>query len=397
VRILDPRELGWPVFAGTAPFHAWLGAPAATRPTCIENAEDPVIDMALNAAGQALQQARVAVGTVDFDRIACVLGTSKGGLDWLGRQGRVRAEDDPADWIATLWDVLPPSIPARRIANRFNCRGPVLAPIAACATGLVSLCQAAALIRDGACDLAIAGSSDASLQPAVLGSFRRLGVLAPAAGDPGRACRPFDSTRSGFAVGEGAGVVILERWEHAVARRVPILAEWIDGLQYADPYGLTLLDHDPAPLVRLISDLLRRADVRPSELDAVSVHGTATRINDAYEAQALARACGSDLSRLAAFGVKGGIGHLLGAAGSVETVISICALQDQVVPPTINCDRLDDACPLPLSSAGPVRRPVRQLLKLSLGFGGHLAAGLLRAVEPGDSPPHLAEIPAETV
>lgn len=356
----------------------WSGAPATGFVNRGDPRQplDPVIELARSATCEALQQAGLDRLGPPPERVGCVIGTSKGGLAPFCRQ---RPAADSHQW--NLWDQTPPSAAAAELTRAYGWQGPCLTPIAACATGLCAVIRAAALIRDGQCDVVIAGSSDASLLPSVLGSFRRLGVLASQSLPPGEACRPFDAHRAGFVVGEGAGMLVLERWDHALARRQSPLAEWIDGLQYSDPQGLTLLSPDPEPLARLIGDLLRRTGLTPRDLDAVSLHGTGTRINDAYEAQALARILGSDVDQVPGFGLKGGIGHLLGAAGSVEAVAAICALRDQRLPPTVNCEELAGDCPLPLTIGRSVVRPLRQVLKLSLGFGGHLAAGLLRRAD----------------
>ena len=368
----------------------WSGAPAALARTAAARSDlDPVIDLALRAAAEAVTQARLSLPACDAERIGCAFGTSKGGLRAVQQlSARTRATALPASQRPLprdrdLWSAVPPSAPAHALADMFGWQGPCLAPVAACATGLVAINRGARLIQDGACDVVVAGSSDASLHLPVLASFRRLGVLADPRVPPAEACRPFDRARSGFVIGEGAGVLVLERWEHARARGVPILAEWLAGLELADPAGLTVLSPDPAPLTRLIHDVLARAGCSPQAVDAVSLHGTGTRMNDRYEAAGLREAFGPALDRLLGFGLKGGIGHLLGAAASVETVVAIEALRRQVIPPTVNCDALADDAAAPVS---PVARPatIRTVLKLSLGFGGHLAAALLHAGDVDD-------------
>ncbi|MFV0442190.1 MAG: beta-ketoacyl-[acyl-carrier-protein] synthase family protein [Planctomycetaceae bacterium] len=389
VRLLSSEELGGQIDASLSSNQSWSGAPAVgidRRPSAVWQG-DPVLQMADRTVTESLRRARLTSTDIDPDRIGCVFGTSKGGLDTFQRLQR---EVTPTNEMATaaigdFWSSVPPSAAAASLSAKWGWQGPSLAPVAACATGLVSLIRASALIRDGRCDVVVAGSSDASLQPALLASFRRLGVLASVKTDPGTACRPFDARRRGFVAGEGAAALVLERWDHAVARRVPILAEWVDGLQRADPHGLTLLPADPKDLVKLLVDLLRRTDMQPSDIDAVSLHGTGTRMNDAYEAAALRALCGRHADHLRCFALKGGIGHLLGAAGSVESLAAVCALRDQVLPPTVNCDWPAADCQIPVTGPVAENTPVRTILKLSLGFGGHLAAGLLRRVESSDA------------
>lgn len=365
----------------------WAGAPAAPPelPTASGAATvvDPVVGLALECGAEALEQSRI-LGAAPPERIGCVFGTSKGGLrvcgEWL-RRARSSGEPHSAAPLGEFWESVPPSIPAATLSRRFHLRGPCLAPVTACATGLVAILRGARLVREGVCDAVLVGSSDASLTWPVVASFRRLGVWADRSRPPAEACRPFDRDRSGFVVGEGAGCLVLERWDHAVARGVPLWAEWIDGLERGDPTGITLLPEDPACLVRLLADLLPRTGSTPADIDAVCLHGTGTVMNDRYEARGLRTVMGERSDSQRGFSVKGGIGHLLGAAGSVETVFSVLALHEQVLPPTINCEQPAEDCPFPVTGAAAVRQPVRTLLKLSLGFGGHLAAGILRRVE----------------
>jgi len=219
----------------------------------------------------------------------------------------------------------------------------------------------------------------------VLGSFQRLGVLARRFDEPSKACRPFDAERSGFVIGEGAAVLALEDCQHAAARGASIYAEFVGGGMANDPSGLTQVEPDGACLAWLIRDVLRRADVSPDEIDYINLHGTATRANDIAETNAIRTAFGAHADRVLCSSQKGAIGHLLGAAGSVETAIALLALRDQVAPPTVNLENVDSLCDLDYvaGSARPAR--LRHVMKLSLGFGGHLAVGLFRQPECGTS------------
>lgn len=351
--ISRPRRLRW----------AGASAPAELLATA-----EPVVTMAVTAAREAMAHA----GLSDIsERGGCVIGTSKLGLRSFTREMQQLGHSDSA----LLW----PNAAARAVASEWNLRGPALCPVAACATGLVSLIRGADLIRSSECDVVLAGSSDASLVPIVLGSFQRLGVMARGFEDPATACRPFDAERSGFVVGEGAAVLVLEDREHAVARGANILAEFVAAGLASDPSGLTQIDPDGTSLAWLIRDVLRRANVSPAEIDAVNLHGTATRANDIAETRAVRAAFGSAADRLACSSQKGAIGHLLGAAGSVESAFAVLALRDQIVPPTINLQSPDPQCDL--DYVANVARParLRNVLKLSLGFGGHVAVGLFRS------------------
>ncbi|SIO08621.1 3-oxoacyl-[acyl-carrier-protein] synthase II [Singulisphaera sp. GP187] len=322
---------------------------------------------------------------VDSDRVATLIGLSKGCMEnfaRLARGGRDRAEfaDGPADswiWEHLCW----PNAGASRVAARHGLRGPCLAPVAACATGLVAVLQGAELIRNGVCDVALAGSADASLQPLLLGAFRRMGVLARSDGDPTQAARPWDQARSGFVVGEGGAILVLERADHAQARGVLPYAEVAGGALGADAYHETTMNPDPAGLAALIGRALAQSGVSASELDYINVHGTATRINDPIECRALRLALGPHADRVACSANKSQIGHLLGAAGAVELAITCLAIRDGFVPPTLNLNDPDPACDLDGTPHTGRATPIRSALKLSIGFGGHLAAALLRQPE----------------
>jgi 3-oxoacyl-[acyl-carrier-protein] synthase II len=174
----------------------------------------------------------------------------------------------------------------------------------------------------------------------------------------------------------------LERWEHAAARGAPLLAEWVAGGLLSDPSGLAQIDADGASLVHLIGDVLRRGGLSAGDIDYINLHGTGTRANDVCETRAVRRALGAAASQVACSSLKGGIGHLLGAAGAVETAATVLALRDQVVPPTVNLTEPDPECDLDYTPTRARPRRMTHALKLSLGFGGHVAAALLRRAGP---------------
>lgn len=337
--------------------------------------------LALRAAREALADA----GHGPFaepERVATIVGTSKGDLDALAADrttlrggGRV---EGPDGWLRG-W----PSSAASGVAGALGLRGPCIGPVAACATGLVAAARGADLIRRGVCDVALAGAADASLGPFALGALRRMGVLARLGpgGDPARAVRPWDADRSGFLVGEGAAVLVLERADHARARGALPYAEFAGGALGGDAHHVTDLDPDPANLAGLILRALAAAGVDAAEVDHVNVHGTATRSNDPLECRAIRRALGAHAGSVACSANKGQVGHTLGAAGAVELAFTCLAVRDAYVPPTLNLDRPDPACDL--DGTPHVGRPkvIRAALKLSMGFGGHLAAAVLRRAD----------------
>ena len=381
---LDPAAMG-PAWRGIAPDPLWRGCPV--RRTW-DYPGEPIIGDALVAAREAISHAGLERG--DPLRWGCVVGASKGGMH-IGiptfvSQFLKASNSAEAAWSGLAdeaWQQIWPDAPASAIAREFDVRGAVLAPAAACATGLVSLIRAADLIRDGVCDVVLCGSSDASLQPSLLGSYRRLGVLARR-GDPRTACRPFDQERDGFLVGEGAAVMVLESRSHAMKRGAIPLAEFVAGRTFSDGSGVAGLDESADGLARAITGVTAAGGLTAAEVDLVNFHGTGTQQNDRTEVSALTKALVGQSMQGVGCAFKGALGHLMGAAGSVEVALTVLALRDQLAPPTANLQCVADD----LKSLGSLRftgqtatpMTVNTVLKMSLGFGGPVAAALLRRV-----------------
>lgn len=337
--------------------------------------KEPVIAHAVAATFEALNDSGLSLDSIPAERTGCVIGTSKGGVCSLSQFKQLAA--DHADWDF-WWYRMAPSGPASVIASLFDLRAACVSPITACATGLSCVVQAVQLIQSGVCDVAIAGSSDASLTPLVSASFRKLGVLAQSDLDPASAVRPFDRNRSGFLIGEGAAVFVLESAEHASQRNACSYAQWLGSGQLSDATGLTQLDANSDSLERLIRDVLQRSQLTARELDYVSLHGTATQTNDLVEMRALNAVLNTDASRLSGSSIKGAIGHLLGAAGSVEFATTLLAMRDDHLPPTLNLKDPIDECRIDPIPSKAKNHSMRHAMKLSLGFGGHLVAAVVK-------------------
>lgn len=336
-------------------------APDLVDPTCVLQtlAEDEAL------AGAGLDEPD---RTYANERVATLVGLSKGRVRGLSR-------DVGPDWLAS-W----PGDGPRLTRARRPFLGPSCAPVAACATGLVAVLQAANLVRWGDCDMALAGAVDASLEPILVAAFQKMKVLAQA-DDPSRAVRPWDKKRGGFAIGEGAALFVLERHDRARARGAPVIAEVAGGALGCDAYHITDLSPDPTNLAGLIDRALKDAGLGPGDVDHVSVHGTATRSNDPLECRALRLALGRHAERVSCSASKAQIGHLLGAAGAAELALACLAVRDQFVPPTLNLDDPDPACDLDATPHVGRAREVRVALKVSIGFGGHMAVAVLRRPE----------------
>ncbi|QDU09138.1 beta-ketoacyl-[acyl-carrier-protein] synthase family protein [Gimesia aquarii] len=378
-RLLDDlsKQLNQPVVGGVIPDRQLSSTSVSSKHPFLK---EPSITLALRATEEAILDAGLNLDEMSKDSIGCVIGSSKGGMASFAQASELRrmapaTEQQVPD---SFWLQCFPNAASHSVAAHFDLQGAALTPVSACATGVSSVMRAAELIRDGVCDTVFAGSADASLLPTVLGSFQRMGVLAKDIQRPKEACKPYDCRRNGFVVGEGAGILVLESLEHALNRNVIPYAEWLTGTCGSDSTHLMQFDPAAESLAKLISRLLRQTSVSPSEIDYINLHGTGTQINDLYETRALHTAMGSFSKRISCSSLKGGMGHLLGAAGSVELGFTLLAMRDNLVPPTINLKEPDPRCDLNYTPFTAESKEIKTALKLSFGFGGHLVAGIVR-------------------
>lgn len=382
----------WPIESSGAAAVASENLPtilqANSRAELIPLLAEPAIAHAVAAMLEAVADARIQVNAdarlaENRGRVGCVIGTSKGGVRtlhelMLAERGRRTPLSEENAGARNWWSMIAPSGPASAVSSLLGTEGPLLSPVVACATGLMSLVRAAELIQHRMCDVVIAGSSDASLSPAIVASFRKLGVLSKGHAEPEAAIRPFDKDRDGFFVGEGAGVFVLESEEHARQRGATAYAEWLAGGMVADTFAMTKLSDNPEALSWLVSDVLRRSELTPVDIDYLGLHGTATRMNDVCEMRAVNKSFGDARHQLAGSSIKGAIGHLLGAAGSVEFAAMLLAMRDSVLPPTANLQNPENEFEINLVPNESQQRSVDHAMKFSLGFGGHLVAAVVR-------------------
>jgi len=266
------------------------------------------------------------------------------------------------------------------VSIRFGFKGPNTSAVTACSTGAHAIGDAARIIQYGDADVMVAGGTEAAISRIGIAGFAAARALSTAFNDtPPRASRPWDKERDGFVMGEGAGVVVLESYEHAKARGAKIYAELIGYGMSGDAHHITAPAPDGNGGFRSMRNALRRAELNPEDIDYINAHGTSTPLGDEIELGAVKRLFGDAAYKLSMSSTKSAIGHLLGAAGSVEAIYSILALRDQLVPPTLNLDHPSDGCDIDLVPHEAKRRPVRNVLSNSFGFGGTNASLIFRA------------------
>lgn len=328
--------------------------------------------MALLAADEAVRDAGLSGNALrDMD---IVFGTSKGGLRSFADANARLMREGPASLKPSLMRDFLTSAASDRIAAHFRCGGVRLNFVSACATGTHSIIMAARRIAAGKSRVSLAGSSEASLTPLVVAAFDRMGVLSHSKDDPGKAMRPYDRRRDGFVIGEGSGALVLESLQSALERGARILAE-VKGWAFAsDAYHLSAMDPSGETIASTIRQALEMAGLLASDLDCINSHGTATGQNDVVETRSFKLALGKSAYEIPISSTKPMTGHLLGATGSVEAVVTILAIQNNFAPPTINLDDPDPECDLNYAPNVGVSRPVRTALTLNYGFGGQIAA-----------------------
>jgi 3-oxoacyl-[acyl-carrier-protein] synthase II len=328
---------------------------------------DPFIQYALVAATQAIADAKLEIDGRN-ERVGTIVGSSMGGIGLLMTAQNTLRQEGPAAISPYAMPGFLPTMAAGWVAMRTGARGPIGSPTTACAAGNQAIGEAFRAIQRGEADAMLAGGTDALVQPIVLGCFCALRALSTRNGDPQAASRPFDRDRDGFVLAEGAGMLVLEELEAARARGAHVYAEVVG-------YGVTAdANHPTMPSTdgptRAMALALANAGLRPEDIDYVNAHGTSTPHNDVNETRAIKRAFGSHASRLAVSSTKSMTGHLNAAAGAVESIATVLAIEHEVAPPTINYRTPDPECDL--DYVPNVARPmvIRAALSNSFAFGG---------------------------
>jgi 3-oxoacyl-[acyl-carrier-protein] synthase II len=332
---------------------------------------DPYEQMAIATTKQALDQAGLHITEEIADEVGVYIGSGIGGLVTLHEQFQTLYEKGPHRISPFFINMMIVDGAPGIVSILTGARGPNWAAVSACATSANTIGEAWETIRRGDTKVMIAGGSEKAITPIAMAAFDNMTALSRRNDDPQGASRPFDATRDGFVMGEGAGMLILEDLEFAKARGARVLAEMVGYGCTADAFHVT----NPAPagvgLVRAMQMALRKAGLRPEQVDYINAHGTSTPPNDGTETQAIKTCFGEHAYKLAVSSTKSMTGHTLGAAGAVEAVISIMALQTGILPPTINLHHPDPECDLDYVPNEARQANVNVVMSNSMGFGGH--------------------------
>jgi 3-oxoacyl-[acyl-carrier-protein] synthase II len=342
---------------------------------------DRFLHLAVAAVHEALADARLDMAAADPRRVGVIIGSGIGGVHSLLASQMTMVERGARRVSPFAVPALMLNSASAHISIMIGARGPNLAIATACATGTHALGEAAEMIRRGHADIMIAGGSEGAIVPIAVAGFENMQALSSRNDGPQRASRPFDRDRDGFIIGEGAGVVVLERLAHARARGARIYGELIGYGNTADAFHITAPSEDGVGASECMLMALEDADISPAEVDYINAHGTSTPLNDASETQAIKLVFGDHAYRLAVSSTKSMTGHLMGAAGAVEGVFCLLTLSEDLIPPTINYEHPDPACDL--DYVPNVARPARVNVAISnsFGFGGHNGTVVFRRLE----------------
>jgi 3-oxoacyl-[acyl-carrier-protein] synthase II len=335
---------------------------------------DQYTQYSVGAAHQAMADAGLIDGHgIDPDRIGVIVGSGIGGLKSFEEQHDVYRERGPSKISPFFIPMFIADIAAGIVSMQFNAKGPNYATVSACATSAHAIGDAFRTIQYGDADIMITGGAEATVTPMAIGGFANMKALSERNDSPETASRPFDATRDGFVMGEGAGVMILEELEHARKRGAKIYAEIVGYGATGDAYHLTAPAPDGEGAQRAMRRAMKDAGLEPGDVQYINAHGTSTPANDLNETRAIKAVFGDKAGDVNVSSTKSSTGHMLGAAGAVETIVSSLVVCESVIPPTINYETSDPECDLNYTPNKSVQRQVVAALSNSFGFGGHNA------------------------
>jgi 3-oxoacyl-[acyl-carrier-protein] synthase II len=339
------------------------------------------IQFAVAAANMALKDAGLDLSVEDRTRVGLEIGSAVGGMGLVEEQACVLKDRGPRRIQPTVLPAVLLSMAPCQMAIRLGIKGPVSAPVAACATGVIAIGEAMRRLQRREVEVMVAGASEAAESPLAVAALARLGALSPNDQDPPGASRPFDANRDGFVMGEGSAVVILETLEHALKRGARIRAELMGYGFTADAYHLAAPDPTGDGAARAMNLAVEDSGLSPDDIDHICSHGTATVLNDVAETNAIKRVFGDKAHAIPINSIKSMVGHLLGAAGAISAVTAVKVIETGIIPPTINLHTPDPECDLDYVPLVARAASVRTILVNALGLGGQNGALVIRRLD----------------
>jgi 3-oxoacyl-[acyl-carrier-protein] synthase II len=347
---------------------------------------DIFIHYAIAAAQEAMDDSGLHVTEENATRIGSYIGSGIGGFGVIEREHEKFLKGGPGKISPFFIPAAIVNLAAGQVSIRFGAKGPNSATCTACSTGAHAVGDSFKIIQRGDADAMICGGAEAAITPMGVGGFAAMRALSTRNDDPEHSSRPFDLDRDGFVIGEGAGILILEDLEHALARGARIYAEMAGYGMSSDAFHITQPSEDGDGAVRVMTNAINDARIEPHRVDYINAHGTSTFYNDKLETMAIKRVFGDSAYSIAVSSTKSMMGHLLGAAGGVEAGVIALALRDQIIPPTANYEKPDPECDLDYVPNKARRAEIEYALSNSFGFGGTNAALLMKRfdeAEPG--------------
>lgn len=343
---------------------------------------DRFTQFAVAASRMAIEDAALQLDKEDRQRIGTFIGTGIGGIETLHEQFRVLFDKGPGRISPFFVPMMIANMASGQTSITFGLQGPSSCTVTACATGTNSIGDAFKIIQRGDADVMLAGGTEAAISPAAVAGFCSMKALSTRNDEPTRASRPFDKDRNGFVMGEGAGIVVLESLEHALARGARIYVE-IAGYGFnADAFHITAPAPEGAQAAKCMEAAIKDAGLAPQNVDYINAHGTSTPLNDKNETLAIKTLFGAHAAKLAISSIKSMTGHLLGAAGGIECIATALTIVNKVIPPTINYETPDAELDLDYVPNTAREKAVDVAISNSFGFGGHNATILVKRYEP---------------
>jgi len=341
---------------------------------------DRYTQLAVGAAKMSLDDSGLDLASIDLDRAGVMIGSGVGGLATMETQVAQMQTKGPDRTSPFMIPMMISNMASGFISMEHGLRGPNMAIVTACATANHCMGEAWRIIKFGDADIILAGGSEACIVPVGIAGFAAMRALSLRNDEPQRASRPFDKERNGFVMGEGAGVIILEEYEHAKKRGAKIYCELAGYGLTADAYHMSAPMPEGEGAARCMHMAMKHAKVDPQDVDYINAHGTSTPIGDACETKAVKRAFGESAHKVAVSSTKSMTGHLLGAAGAVEMAACVMAMRDGVLPPTINLENPDPECDLDYVPNVAREKKVKVAISNSFGFGGHNSSVVIKAI-----------------